>query len=325
MVLRGEDANLLSVGAVDFGIIVDSAVILVENIFRNFQSRRQSSRVCCSNWRRAVGRRSDTHPPARRHAPHWTDRLRLILISALQVDNAIFFSAADHGGGVRAVVHHAGGRGPDFQSRWRGPTATRSSARCWRRSPSRRCLASFLLPEHVEETETIVVRALRWVYTPVLRWSLRHRKIMVAIGRCLSVVVGLSGVAARQRVPAGAGRRQSVDSRVNAADDRDWRPANRRQPRCAKFCFVIPKSLPLCLSMAGRTTAATPSPFSNVELFVPLKPFDEWPTGFTKDKLIDAICRGNLTTSCRASTSISRSTSRTTSRRRCRASKAPTR
>src|SRR5579863_4123537 len=38
LVIQGEDANLLSVGAVDFGIIVDSAVILVENIFRNFQT-----------------------------------------------------------------------------------------------------------------------------------------------------------------------------------------------------------------------------------------------------------------------------------------------
>jgi heavy metal efflux system protein len=38
LVLRGEDANLLSIGAIDFGIIVDSAVILVENIFRNFQA-----------------------------------------------------------------------------------------------------------------------------------------------------------------------------------------------------------------------------------------------------------------------------------------------
>src|SRR6516225_848557 len=37
LVIRGESANLLSVGAVDLGIIVDSAVILVENIFRNFQ------------------------------------------------------------------------------------------------------------------------------------------------------------------------------------------------------------------------------------------------------------------------------------------------
>ncbi len=38
LVLRGEDANLLSVGAVDFGIIVDAAVILVENVYRNFQA-----------------------------------------------------------------------------------------------------------------------------------------------------------------------------------------------------------------------------------------------------------------------------------------------
>ena len=38
LVLRGEDANLLSLGAVDFGIIVDSAVIMMENIYRNFQS-----------------------------------------------------------------------------------------------------------------------------------------------------------------------------------------------------------------------------------------------------------------------------------------------
>src|SRR5579871_1209485 len=38
LVLQGQDANLLSIGAVDFGIIIDSAVILVENIFRNLQS-----------------------------------------------------------------------------------------------------------------------------------------------------------------------------------------------------------------------------------------------------------------------------------------------
>src|SRR5262249_26745546 len=38
MVLTGQDANLLSVGAIDFGIIIDSAVILVENVFRNFQA-----------------------------------------------------------------------------------------------------------------------------------------------------------------------------------------------------------------------------------------------------------------------------------------------
>jgi cobalt-zinc-cadmium resistance protein CzcA len=37
--LRGKSANLLSIGAVDFGIIVDSTVIMVENIYRNLATR----------------------------------------------------------------------------------------------------------------------------------------------------------------------------------------------------------------------------------------------------------------------------------------------
>ena len=38
--LRGKSANLLSIGAVDFGIIVDSSVIMVENIYRHLSRRR---------------------------------------------------------------------------------------------------------------------------------------------------------------------------------------------------------------------------------------------------------------------------------------------
>ena len=37
--LRGKSANLLSIGAVDFGIIVDSSVIMVENIYRHISTR----------------------------------------------------------------------------------------------------------------------------------------------------------------------------------------------------------------------------------------------------------------------------------------------
>ncbi len=36
--LRGKSANLLSIGAVDFGIIVDSSVVVVENVYRNLAS-----------------------------------------------------------------------------------------------------------------------------------------------------------------------------------------------------------------------------------------------------------------------------------------------
>src|SRR5207247_3678736 len=36
--LRGRSANLLSIGAVDFGIIVDSSVIMVENLYRHLSA-----------------------------------------------------------------------------------------------------------------------------------------------------------------------------------------------------------------------------------------------------------------------------------------------
>ena len=37
--VQGKSANLLSIGAVDFGIIVDSSVIIVENIYRHITAR----------------------------------------------------------------------------------------------------------------------------------------------------------------------------------------------------------------------------------------------------------------------------------------------
>src|SRR5436189_4599320 len=38
LVLRGESANLLSVGAIDFGLIVDATVIMVESIYRRLSA-----------------------------------------------------------------------------------------------------------------------------------------------------------------------------------------------------------------------------------------------------------------------------------------------
>ena len=51
--LRGKSANLLSIGAVDFGIIVDSSVIMVENIYRHLSSRRirATCRSSSAFWR----------------------------------------------------------------------------------------------------------------------------------------------------------------------------------------------------------------------------------------------------------------------------------
>ena len=61
-VLRGESANLLSVGAIDLGIIVDATVIMVENIFRHLahyaQRRRRRRRQHIDKLQRILDRRS---------------------------------------------------------------------------------------------------------------------------------------------------------------------------------------------------------------------------------------------------------------------------
>ncbi|MBV8804392.1 MAG: efflux RND transporter permease subunit, partial [Sinobacteraceae bacterium] len=94
LVLRGEDANLLSLGAVDFGIIVDSAVIVVENIFRNFQSRLSDRHQLLEHLAEGHWGVDPSNPTGAKVIPRWTERLRMILVSALQVDRAVFFSAA---------------------------------------------------------------------------------------------------------------------------------------------------------------------------------------------------------------------------------------
>ncbi|MGO9360509.1 MAG: efflux RND transporter permease subunit, partial [Xanthobacteraceae bacterium] len=94
LVALGEDANLLSVGAIDFGIIVDAAVIVVENVYRNFQARQEVKdgllmQLAEGKWGTDPTRGSDFSG-----LEWWNDRLRLILVSALQVDRAVFFSTA---------------------------------------------------------------------------------------------------------------------------------------------------------------------------------------------------------------------------------------
>jgi cobalt-zinc-cadmium resistance protein CzcA len=53
--VRGRSANLLSIGAVDFGIIVDSSVIIVEAIFRHLRSNDNADRPAAERIARACG------------------------------------------------------------------------------------------------------------------------------------------------------------------------------------------------------------------------------------------------------------------------------
>ena len=64
--LRGKSANLLSIGAVDFGIIVDSSVIMVENIYRHLSIGHAREAVAVGADHHRLGR--DPAEPVLLHA-----------------------------------------------------------------------------------------------------------------------------------------------------------------------------------------------------------------------------------------------------------------
>jgi heavy metal efflux system protein len=291
LVLMGEDANLLSVGAVDFGIIVDSAVILVENIFRNFQSSAHAREELLHSLADGAYGRDPTGTTRRAESGEsWSDRLRLIYVSALQVDKAIFFSAVITVAAFVPLFTMQGVEGQIFgpMARTYGYALAGALMATFTITP---VLASFLLPERVREAETIVVRTLRAIYTPVLRWSLSHRKAMLLVGLSfLAVTIGLMGsrlgseflphleegnLWIRVMLPPSLG----LDAGTPAT--RKLREVLLRHPEVITV-----------VSQHGRPDdGSDASPFGNVELFVPLKPYDEWPSGLTKEKLIEQLTK----------------------------------
>ncbi|MHC2258183.1 cobalt-zinc-cadmium resistance protein CzcA [Bradyrhizobium embrapense] len=286
LVLQGEDANLLSLGAVDFGIIVDSAVIMMENIFRNFQSSPENRLRVLQHL--AEGYWGDD-PTARngQPAPGWTERLRMIFVSALQVDKAVFFTAAITVTAFVPLFTMQGVEGQIFgpMARTYGYALAGALLATFTVTP---VLASLLLPKHIEETETIIVRSLRKAYTPVLRWSLTHLRVAVATG---IIFLGLSGLAASRLgsefLPAleegNFWIRASMPPTMSL--DAGTQPTRKMREILLRHPEII-----TVVSQHGRPdNGSDASPFANVELFAPIKPFDQWPPGLTKEKLTEEL------------------------------------
>jgi cobalt-zinc-cadmium resistance protein CzcA len=281
LVVLGQDANLLSVGAVDFGIIVDSAVILVENIFRNFQARPDDRQRLLQQL--ADGRFGADPTRGTDDASAWTDRLRTILASALQVDKAILFSTAITVAAFVPLFTMQGVEGQIFNpmARTYGYALAGALLSTFTITP---VLASFLLPEHVRELETIAVRALRSAYAPVLRWALIHRKIMLAIGTAFLAAIALLAL------------RLGTEFLPHLEEGNFWIRASlpptigltAGEPATHKMREILlrhPEILTVVTQHGRPDDGSDASPFSNVEIFAPLKPFEEWPAGLTKEKL----------------------------------------
>ena len=288
LVILGESANLLSVGAVDFGIIVDSAVILVENIFRNFQrnpEERQGllQRLSAGAWGPDPTKTSEQITSA--HA--WTDRLRLILISALQVDKAVLFSALITVAGFVPLFTMQGVEGQIFgpMARTYGYALAGALIATFTITP---VIASMLLPAHVKETETIVVRLLHRLYNPALRFALNRRPLTVGIGIAFLAVSAFLGLRlGSEFLPhLEEGNFWIRASMPTTLSLEDGEAASRKM---REILLRHPEVITVVSQHGRPDDGSDASPFSNVELFAPLKPFDEWPRGLTKEKLTDQI------------------------------------
>jgi len=288
LVLRGEDANLLSLGAVDFGIIVDSAVIMMENIYRNFQSTPAHRQALLQQL--SEGYWGSDPTSAHGHTPasgRWTERLRIIFASALQVDKAVFFTAAITVTAFVPLFTMTGVEGQIFgpMARTYGYALAGALLSTFTITP---VLASLLLPKHIEEVETVIVRRLRSTYTPVLRWALGNLKIAVIIG---IVFMGLSVLAASRLgsefLPALEEGNLWIRAAMPPTISLDAGTDATRRMR--EILLRHPEVLTVVSQHGRPDNGSDASPFSNVELFAPLKPFDEWPANLTKEALTEEL------------------------------------
>ena len=200
LVLRGESANLLSVGAIDFGLIVDATVIMVEAIFRRLTQTTPMSESEQMSSETLFGMKS--------HA---------ILSAAADVSRSIFFAAAIIIAAFLPLFTLSGVEGNIF-----GPMA-----RTYAYALAGGLLATFtvtpalsaiILPAHVRETETKVMLILHRIYMPCAALGGRQPQHHARRRGRPRADDGCAQPVARPRIPAEAGRGQSLDPRHAAAD-----------------------------------------------------------------------------------------------------------
>jgi heavy metal efflux system protein len=268
MYLRGDSANLLSVGAIDFGIIVDATVIMVENIFRHLSEP------------------GDGAPIA--HAPSNMDsKLHRILLSTTEVGKSIFFSSAIIIAAFIPLFTMQGVEGQIFapMAKTYGYAMIGALLATFTVAP---VLSSFLLPEKVQEKEPLLLRKIRPVYMRALRGALRLRWVTAAVAVALLAVtmmlVPMLGTEFLPKLEEGnlwvrAGLPPTISLDVGEPYVTRMRDVMRSFPEVTTV-----------VNQHGRPDDGTdPTGFFNVEFFVPLEPIDQWPKGMTKEKLVEQM------------------------------------
>lgn len=262
LTLTGESANLLSVGAIDFGLIVDATVIMVENIFRHLAHPQPAS-----------GRQES--------------KFDVIVRSANEVNRSILFSAVIIIAGFVPLFTLSGVEGHIF-----GPMAKTYAyaivgglIATFTVAPA---LSALLLPDQVREVETFVVRWMRAVYGPVIGFALKRPRLVLAGAAVLAIASVLAmrtlGLEFLPKLEEG-----NLWVRATLPTTISLEEANGYVNRMRKVFSTYPE-VELVVSQNGRPDDGTDAAgYFNAEFFVPLKPASGWPDGVTKEKLVDNI------------------------------------
>ncbi|MBL6853452.1 MAG: efflux RND transporter permease subunit [Alphaproteobacteria bacterium] len=270
LVIRGQSANLLSVGAIDFGLIVDATVIFMENIYRHLAG--QTAERPDRRERLLSARRTGL-----------TGHLSAILVAGEEVSRPIFFSAAIIIAAFVPLFTLSGVEGHIF-----GPMAQTYAyaiagglIATFTVTPA---LSALVLPEKLDETETFLVRQLRRVFDPMMEFALANRVLTLGGAVLLILAAGL------------AGRSLGLEFLPHLEEGNFWiratLPTSVSLDEANRYVNVMRrliKSYPeviTVVSQNGRPDDGTDATgFFNAEFFVPLKPFNEWPAGVDKAKL----------------------------------------
>jgi cobalt-zinc-cadmium resistance protein CzcA len=246
--LRGKSANLLSIGAVDFGIIVDSSVIMVENIFRH------------------VSTGVDAHLPLKQR----------ILRASAEIERALFFSTAIM---VCAFLPLFTMQGPEGQIF--GPMAQTYAFALGGALLLALTVAPvlcLLLFRNLKPTpDNFLVRFLKSSYLRQLGHCLNYPWITMGV---FAVIIGGTALF----VVPHLGREFMPELEEGNLWIRATFPLNVSLDRAAADCNrarAIMSTYPEVESIVpqlGRPDDGTdPCGFYNAEFFVPLRPQKEWP------------------------------------------------
>ncbi|MBV9361742.1 MAG: efflux RND transporter permease subunit [Betaproteobacteria bacterium] len=275
LVLRGESANLLSVGAIDFGLIVDASVIMVENIYRHLSEPKEK-------WREG--------PHGLEHASLVLGlhrKLNRIAVAAAEVNGPIFFSAAIIIAGFVPLFTMSGIEGHIF-----GPMAKTYAyailggmIATFTVSPA---LSALLLDEKVEEVETVIVRSLRKAYAPLLDFALANRILALGFG-ALAFAVAAAMVPALGLEFLPKLEEGNLWIRATMPPSISLEEANEHVNKMRRIIKSFPEAVTV-ISQNGRPDDGTDATgFFNGEFYVPLKPKSEWRSGVDKDKLTEQV------------------------------------